>query len=322
MFGFIEEQSSLHRIGKMCRVLGVSRSGYYAWRKRPTSRRTKANQTLLAEIRRIHRGDLQVYGSPRVHEELVARGFLCSQNRVARLMRSHQIQALPDKRWRRPFSQTATAWVAPNVLAGRFHAERPNQVGLADITYIPTQSGWLYLAVVMDLYSRLIVGWSMSSGITTQLSLDALQMTLLRRQPHPNTVLHHSDRGIHYACRAYQERLQLHEIQASMSRRGVCYDNAVIESFFHSLKLERVGSRNYRSQAEARRDLFEYIEIFYNRKRRHSALGYVSPVEFEATLIKKISFLSVHLNGGTSRRLYGARRLYEARRHNKSGSRL
>jgi len=290
MFGFIGEQASQHRVGKLCQVLRVSRSGYYAWKKRPTSRRTQANQALLTEIRRIHQGDLQVYGSPRVHEELLARGFPCSQNRVARLMRSHQIQAQPGKRWRRPASQTATTWVAPNVLAGRFHAERPNQVWLADITYIPTQSGWLYLAVVMDLYSRRIIGWSMSSGITSQLSLDALQMALLRRQPHPNTVLHHSDRGIHYACRAYQERLQLHEIQASMSRRGVCYDNAVIESFFHSLKLERVASRCYRSQAAARLDLFNYIEIFYNRKRRHSSLGYVSPAEFEATQLKESLF--------------------------------
>lgn len=290
MFGFIGEQFIQHRVGKLCRVLGVSRSGYYAWKERPTSRRTKANQTLLSEIRRIHQGDFQVYGSPRVHEELVARGFPCSQNRVARLMRTHHIQALPGKRWRRPVSQTASAWVAPNILAGRFQAERPNQIWLADITYIPTRSGWLYLAVVMDLYSRRIVGWSMSAGITSQLSLDALQMALLRRQPHPNTVLHHSDRGIHYACRAYQEHLQLHEIQASMSRRGVCYDNAVIESFFHSLKLERVGSRTYNSQKVARRDLFQYIEIFYNRKRRHSALGYVSPVDFEATLLKESLF--------------------------------
>lgn len=290
MFGFIGEQASQHRVGMLCRVLRVSRSGYYAWKKRPTSRRTQANQALLIEIRRIHQGDLQVYGSPRVHEELLARGFPCSQNRVARLMRSHQIQAQPGKRWQRPTSQTATTWVVPNVLAGRFHAERPNQVWLADITYIPTQSGWLYLAVVMDLYSRRIIGWSMSSGITSQLSLDALQMALLHRQPHPNTVLHHSDRGIHYACRAYQERLQLHEIHASMSRRGVCYDNAVIESFFHSLKLERVGSRYYRSQAAARLDLFNYIEIFYNRKRRHSSLGYVSPAEFEATQLKESLF--------------------------------
>ena len=290
MFGFIEEQASQHRVGKLCLVLRVSRSGYYAWKKRPTSRRTKTNQTLLAEIRRIHQGDFQVYGSPRVHEELVARGFPCSQNRVARLMRAHQIQALPGKCWRRPVRQTANTWLAPNVLAGRFHAERQNQVWLADITYIPTQNGWLYLAVVMDLYSRRIIGWSMSSGITTKLSLDALQMALQRRQPHPNTVLHHSDRGIHYACRAYQERLQLHEIQASMSRRGVCYDNAVIESFFHSLKLERVSSRPYHSRAVARRDLFDYIEIFYNRKRRHSALGYVSPVDFEATLLEESLF--------------------------------
>jgi transposase InsO family protein len=283
----------------------VSRSGYYAWRARLPSRRSRANQALLSEIRRLHQGVYRVYGSPRLHQELVARGFACSPNRVARLMRAHQIRAQAGQHGRRAVTQTASTWVAPNVLAGRFQATRLNQFWLADITYVWTQTGWLYLAVVMDLCSRRIIGWSMSAQPTAQLALNALQMALQHRQPRPQTVLHHFPiRGVQYACQAYQECLQAHQIQASMSRRGVCYDNAVIESFFRSLKTERVRSQSYPSQAAARRDLFKYVEIFYNRKRRHSTLGYVSPAEFEATLLKE-SLLSVsNLIGGTSGRRY------------------
>lgn len=227
-----------------------------------------------------------------MYKELLARGIQCSENRVARIMRVNNIRAKQGKRLRRPALKTSSAWIAPNVLAGHFQSERANQVWLADITYIITKKGWLYLAVVMDLFSRRIIGWSMSSRITSQLSPDALHMALLRRNPKPDTLLHHSDRGIHYACKAYQKLLRQKDIQASMSRRGVCYDNAVIESFFHTLKMERVFSQTYRSQNEAQTDLFEYIEIFYNKKRRHSSLGYVSPSEFEETLQKE-SLISV-----------------------------
>ncbi len=268
----------------------MSRSGYYAWRTRRPSPRAQANQALLTEIRRLHHGVYRVYGSPRMHQELLARGFACSLNRVARLMRTHQIRAQPGHHRRRAVSQTAATWVAPNVLAGRFQATHLNQVWLADLTYVWTQTGWLYLAVVMDLCSRRIIGWSMSPQPNSQLALNALQMALQLRQPSPHTVLHHSDRGVQYACQPYQECLQAHQIQASMSRRGVCYDNAVIESFFRSLKTERVRSQSYPSQASARQDLFDYVEIFYNRNRRHSALGYISPAEFEATLLKESLF--------------------------------
>lgn len=276
----------------MGQVLGVSRSGYYAWRTRPTSRRELFNRQLLAEIKRIHQSDCIVYGSPRVCKELIARGFQCSENRVARIMRAHKIRAQLGKRLRRPALKTSSVWIAPNVLAGQFQTEEANQVWVADITYINTKKGWLYLAVVMDLYSRRIIGWSMSSRITSQVSMDALQMALTQRNPKPDTLLHHSDRGIHYANRAYQQLLIQKGVGASMSRRGVCYDNAVMESFFHTLKVERVLSQNYHSQKEAQTDLFEYIEIFYNRKRRHSSLGYVSPVEFEETILKE-SLISV-----------------------------
>lgn len=277
----------------MCQVMGVSRSGYYARRSRPASRRAQANRELLAEIRRIHQtANLDVYGSPRMYKELLARGFQCSENRVARIMRAHNIQARLGKPLRRPVLKTASSWIAPNVLSGRFQSEQANRVWLADITYITTKKGWLYLAVVMDLFSRRIIGWSMSSRITSQLSLDALHMALLRRNPEPNSLLHHSDRGIHYACKAYQNLLSENGIQASMSRKGVCYDNAVVESFFSTLKMECVFSRDYFTQEEAQRDLFEYIEIFYNQKRRHSSLGYASPVEYEETL-RQESLISV-----------------------------
>lgn len=292
IFGFIQDHEYQYRVNKMCQVLGVSRSGYYAWRSRPTGRRNLANRQLLAEIRRIHQSDCIVYGSPRVHKELLARGIQCSENRVARIMRTHNIRAQQGKRLRRPALKTSSAWIAPNVLAGHFQSEGANQVWLSDITYICTKRGWLYLAVVMDLYSRRIIGWSMSPRITSQVSLDALHMALLRRNPKPDTLLHHSDRGIHYANKAYQQLLMRKGICASMSRRGVCYDNAVMESFFHTLKVERALSKDYLTQKEAQKDLFEYIEIFYNQKRRHSSLGYVSPAEFEETIPKE-SLISV-----------------------------
>ena len=256
------------------------------------SRRDLANRQLLAEIKGIHQSECIVYGSPRVYKELMARGFQCSENRVARMMKAHSIRAQQGKRLRRPALKTSSVWIAPNVLAGQFQTEGANQVWVADITYISTKKGWLYLAVVMDLYSRRIIGWSMSPRITSQVSLDALRMALQRRNPKPGTLLHHSDRGIHYANKAYQQCLMQKGIGASMSRRGVCYDNAVMESFFHSLKVERVLSQNYHSRTEAKRDLFEYIEIFYNQKRRHSSLGYVCPVEYEQTLPKE-SLISV-----------------------------
>lgn len=284
-FALVQAQAGQHRVSKLCQVLRVSRSGYYAWRARRPSPRAQANQALLNEIRQLHQGASRVYGSPRLHQELVARGWACSPNRVARLMRAHQIRAQAGPPRRPAVAQTASTWVAPNVLAGRFQAQRLNQVWLADITYVWTQTGWLYLAVVMDLCSRRIIGWSMSAQPSAQLALDALQMALQRRQPPRQTLLHHSDRGVQYACQTYQECLQAQQIQASMSRRGVCYDNAVVESFFRSLKTERVRSQSYPSQAAARRDLFAYLEIFYNRNRRHSALGYLSPAEFEATLL-------------------------------------
>ena len=268
----------------MCQVLGVSASGYYAWRRRRPSARQEANEALVERIKEIHVESDETYGSPRVHAELAAQGIRCNKKRVERLMREHDIQARQRKR-RRPRTTDSNHRlpVAPNVLNREFTAEAPNQKWVTDITYIPTAEGWLYLAAVMDLYSRRIVGWSMACRLTSTLVKDALKLAVAQRQPDPGLV-HHSDRGSQYASADYRVLLTAHGMVASMSRTGDCYDNAPIESFFGTLKTERVHHRHYRTRAEARQDIFNYIEVFYNRKRRHSALGYQSPAEFEQSL--------------------------------------
>ena len=269
---------------RMCQVLGISASGYYAWRRRRPSARQEANEAMVERIKEIHAESDKTYGSPRVHAELVAQGVRCNKKRVERLMRVHDIQAKQRKR-RRPRTTDSNHRlpIAPNVLNREFTAEAPNQKWVTDITYIPTAEGWLYLAAVMDLYSRRIVGWSMAARMTSKLVKDALKLALAQRQPGPG-LMHHSDRGSQYASADYRILLTAHGMVASMSRSGDCYDNAPMESFFGTLKTERVHYRHYRTRAEARRDIFNYIEVFYNRKRRHSALGYKSPAEFEQSL--------------------------------------
>lgn len=268
----------------MCRRLGVSASGYYTWRRRQPSARQKANEEMVERIRVIHAESDATYGSPRVHAELAAQGIRCNQKRVERLMRLHHIRAKRRKR-RRPRTTRSnhSLSVAPNVLGREFEAEAPDQKWVTDITYIPTGEGWLYLAVVMDLYSRRIVGWSMASRLTSKLVKDALKLAIAQRQPGPGLV-HHSDRGSQYASSDYRVLLTARGMVASMSRKGDCYDNAPMESFFGTLKSERVHHRRYETRAEARQDIFHYIEVYYNRKRLHSALGYKSPAEFEDSL--------------------------------------
>lgn len=265
----------------MCQVLGVSASGYYAWRQRRPSARQKANEAMVKRIRAIHAESDATYGSPRVHADLVAQGIQCNKKRVERLMRIHHIQAKHRKRWRpRTTDSRHNLPVAPNVLNREFEAEAPDQKWVTDITYIPTAEGWLYLAAVMDLYSRRIVGWSMASRQTSKLVKDALKLAVAQRQPGAGLV-HHSDRGSQYASADYQVLLTARGMVPSMSRKGNCYDNAPMESFFGTLKSERVHHCRYRTRADARQDIFRYIEVFYNRKRRHSALGYMSPSQFE-----------------------------------------
>jgi putative transposase len=271
-------------VRRMCQVLGVSRSGYYTWRQRRPSARQEANEALVEHIRAIHAESDRTYGSPRVHAELLARGKQCNRKRVERLMREHHIQARHRKR-RRPRTTDSNHRlpVAPNVLNREFETEAPDKKWVTDITYIPTGEGWLYLAAVMDLCSRRIVGWSMACRLTSKLVKDALKLAVAQRQPAPG-LLHHSDRGSQYASADYRVLLKGHGMVASMSRKGNCYDNAQMESFFGTLKTERVHHYRYRTRAEARQDIFHYIEIFYNRKRRHSALGYTSPAQFEQSL--------------------------------------
>jgi putative transposase len=269
-----------YAIRDMCRWLDVSRSGYYAWKRRPVSRRRMADVRLLEWIVSIHQESRRCYGAPRVHAELRAQGMRVGLKRVARLMREYGLRARHRRRYRRPSGGKHNWPVSDNELGRNFVVGDRDRVWVADITYIPTAEGWLYLAVVMDLYSRRIVGWSVSGHMTRKLVINALRAALLQRQPRPGLV-HHSDQGSQYASTDYQLMLRRNGIRGSMNRAGDCYDNAVMESFFSSLKREWVDGKSYRTREEARRDLFEYIEVFYNRKRRHSALGQVSPVEYE-----------------------------------------
>jgi putative transposase len=265
----------------MCQTLAVSLSGYYAWVARPESRRTAEDRQLLVQIRVIHAESRSTYGSPRVHATLQAQGQRIGEHRVARLMRASASRAKTVKQWRATTDSAHQYPVVPNTLNRQFAVAHPNQVWAGDITYIATREGWLYLAVVLDLYSRRVIAWGMGSRLTQELATAALTMAVEHRRP-ANGVLHHTDRGAQYAATLYRELLASHGLTASMSRRGNCWDNAVVESFFHTLKTELVYHRRYITREEARQDIFEWIEVFYNRTRRHSTLGYRSPAEFEA----------------------------------------
>lgn len=280
-YQFIGDYASQYAVATLCRVLGVSRSGYYAWRTRPASRRSQADRALVGRIQTIHAHSRGTYGSPRVHAELREQGVRCSAKRVARLMRQTGIQACRPRRTHRTTDSRHALPVAPNVLGRAFETPAPNTQWAADITYIGTREGWLYLAVVMDLFSRRIIGWSMQPTLASGLVCAALQMALQQRSG-TKQVLHHSDRGSQYASSDYQDLLAAAGMQGSMSRKGDCYDNAVVESFFGTLKTELVYQQQYLTHHEARSAVFEYVEVFYNRQRRHSALGYLSPVAYEA----------------------------------------
>lgn len=268
----------------MCRVLNVSRSGYYAWRSRKPGVLAQRRATLVEKIRCVHSKSQARYGSPRIHRALEAEGVTCCENTVAKVMKTEGIQAKTKKRFvvRTTDSQHPHP-IAPNRLEQNFTAEKPNQVWVADITYVATGEGWLYLAAVLDLYSRKIVGWSTADHLRTELVREALQQALADRRPEKGLV-HHSDRGVQYASDDYQELLQKNGCLPSMSRRGNCYDNAVMESFFGTLKTELIYHDSYTCREEARQALFEYIEGFYNTNRIHSTLGYLSPRQFENPL--------------------------------------
>ena len=267
----------------MCRVLGVSPSGYYDWVGRQPSVTEKRRGELAGEIRAIHTEVKKRYGSPRMHAELVARGHSCSVNAVAKIMKGLGIRAISHKKFRVCTTDSNRDFpVAANLVDRDFAASKPNEVWLADMTYVPTREGWLYLAAVEDLYSRRVVGWSMGAAMESRLAVDALEMAVEQRFPDAGLVAH-SDRGSQYASEHYRRALAERGIECSMSRKGDCYDNAPMESFFASLKKELVHHENYPTREAAKASLFEYIEVFYNRIRRHSSLGYVAPAVFECS---------------------------------------
>ncbi|HYJ31018.1 MAG TPA: IS3 family transposase [Allosphingosinicella sp.] len=276
-FRFIRDHAGRWPIRLMCRVLEVSASGYYAWRHRPDSARVVANRALLADVRRLHGEHHGRYGSPRMHAALRAEGRTASRGRVARLMRRHGIRALAGRRFKPCTTDSRHDLpIAPNLLKQAFVASAPNRIWLADITYIATGEGWLYLAAVLDLATRKIVGWSMRDHMRTELPLAAVMMAAQRQRPAEGLICH-SDRGSQYASEAYGKQLAAMKAKPSMSRTACCYDNAPMESFFHTLKVELAHQRKWATREDARRDLFAYIEGYYNRRRIHSALGYRTP---------------------------------------------
>ncbi len=275
----IDRRRNDYPVREMCRLLKVSRSGYYAWRERPESARAKTDRELTQAIQRVHIDSRGTYGSPRITDELKEEGYTHGHNKVARLMRIVGLRGCPQRRYKVTTQRDPSHPVADNLLEQDFTAEGPNERWVADITYLPTRQGCLYLAVVMDLYSRRIVGWSMSQWISRHLVIDALNMALDQRRPQ-SELIHHSDRGSQYTSDDFRELLEEHGIECSMSGRGNCYDNAAVESFFGLLKRER-ANRIYLTRDEARADVFEYIECFYNRKRRHGYVGNISPAAFE-----------------------------------------
>ena len=278
-FRFIHEHLREFSLRVMCRVLGVSPSGYYAWRSRPESTRSREDRRLKAKIRAFHAKSRGTYGSARIHADLREDGESCGRHRVARLMREDALVGAKAKQFRTTTDSKHSDPVAPNLLNQEFSVETPDRVWAGDITYLRTREGWCYLAVLLDLHSRFVVGWSLSSSLDRELPLAALEQAVARRRPGPG-LLHHSDRGCQYTCGEYQQRLEQLGMTASMSRTGNCYDNAVVESFFDSLKTE-IGHELFDSREAARQKVFEYIEAFYNQRRRHSALGHVSPAAFE-----------------------------------------
>ena len=265
-----------------CRVLKVSKAGYYRWIKAPIGKRQARRAELVVHIRAVHEAGRRVYGSPRVHRALLARGVKRNRKTVARIMREEGLRSKAIRTFRVRTTDSSHAHpVAENVLDRKFTAEKPDAAWLCDITYIPTGEGWLYLAGVMDLCSRKIVGWSMAGHLRAELVNDALAMATTQRNPSPG-LIHHSDRGVQYCCGEYRAELEAWGMVASMSRAGDCYDNAPKESFWATLKKELMSDRTFTTRAEARAAIFEYIEVFYNRQRIHSSLGYVSPEQFEA----------------------------------------
>ena len=277
-YAFVAARGSEYPIGLLCRVTGVSRSGYFAWSGRAESKRSEERRRLLARIRAVHEASRKTYGSPRIHRQLLAEGERLSRGRVERLMAMGGIRAWQRRRFVATTDSKHSLPVAENLLERAFDVEAPDQVWVSDITYVPTAEGFLYLAGVVDLGTRQVVGWSMSERLDKRLVVEALRLAYGRRRP-AEGLLHHSDRGCQYASQEYRELLKEYGMRASMSRKGNCWDKAPMESFFASLKKELVHRERFGTRQEARAALFEYIEVFYNRKRLHSSLGYLAPAD-------------------------------------------
>lgn len=282
-YTFIREHEGEHRVRTMCRVLEVSRSGYYGWRERAPSARATANARLLARIRTIHAASRENYGARKTWRALIEAGERCGRNRVARLRQAHGIEAKRLRRFRASYAARQSVF-APNLIARDFRASAPDRVWVGDMTFIPTREGWLHLAVLLDLYSRRVVGWAMGANANRSLVIGALTMAIENRAPRAG-LIHHTDQGTLYATGAYRAVLAEHGMLQSMSRKGDCYDNAVAESFFSSLKNELTWHRSFESRSEARRAIFDYIELFYNRSRLHQSLDYVAPIAYEERVV-------------------------------------
>lgn len=280
-YGFVAKHRGAWPVLMLCEALGVSRSGFYAWLTRPRSRRSLDDESLSRRVRLSFVDSDRTYGARRVWRDVLEAGYPCGLHRIERLMRIQALRARPRRRGM-PVDrgERSTAAIAPNLLDREFHATAPNQKWVADFTYLWTAEGWLYVAVVLDLYSRRVVGWSMQSHMTTQLVTDPLMMAIWRRGK-PDALLHHSDRGSQYTSDRFRRLLDELGVTCSMSRSGNCWDNSAMESFFKSLKTERTDRKLYRTRADAKADVFNYIEVFYNGKRRHSTIGYISPMQFE-----------------------------------------
>ncbi len=279
-YQFIDTHKKTWPINLMCQTLTVSTSGYYAWYKRPESTRSQSNRILDGQIQKVYTEHKRRYGVPRITDELRDQGFHCSENQVARRMQKLGLRGIQAKKFKRTTDSSHNKPTAPDLINQDFTAAAPNQKWVSDLTYIWTGEGWLYLAVIMDLYSRAIIGWSMGRRMTQQLMCDALTMALIHRK-FPRGVILHSDRGSQYCSRAYQRLIKVMGLRCSMGRRATCYDNAAMESFFHTLKVELIHRERYLTRLSAKRAIFEYIEVYYNRKRKHSAIGYQTPIQFE-----------------------------------------
>lgn len=281
-FAFVEANRSEFSVKKMCFVLEASRSGYLSWRKRSPSRREMENRALVKEIKKIHAESRGVYGSPRITDELREKGKKIGENRVARLMKIERIQGVMPRKFKVATTDSNHGFPAsPNLLNQDFSASKPNTIWVSDLTYVRTDSGFGYLCAIKDLYDDVIVGWSYASHMRTEIVLDAFRSAVFNRKPGTGLIFH-SDRGSQYASQEFRAELKLFRFAQSMSGKGNCYDNAKIESFFARLKIEEVYRRRYRNHREAKENLFDYIEVFYNRRRRHSRLNYLSPIEFSS----------------------------------------